>query len=119
MEERAVRKRLARNGVATFMAMALASVGAVTAQAKSPVPDALPSTGCDQASTEPMPEILAVPSGGVDREALIHVPPAAAEHPSAPLPVVLAFHGYTAGPYDQEWISGLSALADAEGFVAA
>jgi polyhydroxybutyrate depolymerase len=113
-----VRRRLARFAGVALIVVALGSLTFGTAaQSPSANTGALGSEGCGLAAAEPLPEILALTSGGVDREALIHVPPAA--DPARPMPLVVAFHGYTAGPYDQEWISGLSALADGEGFVAA
>jgi polyhydroxybutyrate depolymerase len=42
----------------------------------------------------------------------------AAVLPGVPMPVVLAFHGYTGGAYDLEYVGGLSELSDAKGFLA-
>jgi len=54
---------------------------------------------------------------GVDRSALVHVPASAA--PGAPLALVLNFHGTISDPTDQAWVSGMSDVADAHGFVVA
>lgn len=59
---------------------------------------------------------LTVNVDGVDRRARIHVPD---PMPDDPLPLVLAFHGYSLSFEDQETRSGLSPIADREGFVVA
>lgn len=50
---------------------------------------------------------------GQQREYLLHVPSAS---DSAPLPLVLALHGYTMSAGEHEQITGFSDLADREGF---
>ena len=52
---------------------------------------------------------------GVEREFLVHVPPG--ETPDQGWPLVLAYHGAYTTPENTETYTGLSILADAEGFV--
>ncbi len=61
---------------------------------------------------------MQVESGGVERSALVHVPPAAgaATHP---LPLVLAYHGATRNARLMEQYTGLSGVSDKAGFVVA
>ena len=58
---------------------------------------------------------LGMSIAGLEREAIIHVPPDA--HGRRPL--AIGFHGYTATAAQLEATSGLSALADTDGFVVA
>jgi len=51
--------------------------------------------------------------GGVARSYLLHVPKA-----EGPLPVVMSLHGFRSDAGQQQTLSGLSRLADAEGFIA-
>lgn len=59
---------------------------------------------------------LTLPSGGRSRSAMVHQPPGRA--PTRRLPLVLALHGSAADGAFMERYSGLSAIADSEGFVA-
>ncbi len=67
---------------------------------------------CAQAPTPGDSEITLM-SGGVERTAIVHVPPAAA---GQRLPLLVGLHG--AGGKFFESYSGFSVLADAEGFIA-
>jgi polyhydroxybutyrate depolymerase len=58
---------------------------------------------------------LSLPSGGRTRSFLVHVPPQAA---TAPLPVVVNFHGGGSNAAQQRRYSGMNAAADRHGFVA-
>ena len=78
-----------------------------------PTPTATASPACDQAERPPVTR-LDVTVDGLDRTALVHLPPDAA---GAPLPVVLSFHALTASATVQQLSDGLSAKADSEGFV--
>jgi polyhydroxybutyrate depolymerase len=98
--------------VATSVLVAPTGVAAQDAAPGDPVP----SAGCDAPAAE-VPAMLSVSSGGLDREVLLHLPGGVA--PIDPAPLVLAFHGYGSGPYDQEYLSDLSVVADGAGFVVA
>ncbi len=87
----------------------------------------LDSSGDTDASTSgalgcaldtPPPEAMfehVLPHDGLDRELLVYVPPGY-DH-RTPTPVVLAFHGYTNTPAQQEEWSMLSETAAQQGFV--
>jgi polyhydroxybutyrate depolymerase len=72
-----------------------------------------PSPGCDNGATPPVNGRgrLTVSSG--ERSYLLHVPTAGSE----PRPLVLAMHGYTLNATEHERTTGLSEIADREGFV--
>jgi polyhydroxybutyrate depolymerase len=53
---------------------------------------------------------------GTPRGVIVHIPPVAA---STRVPAVVAFHGFSSFATDLEAVSGLSTLADEEGFVVA
>jgi polyhydroxybutyrate depolymerase len=92
----------------------LAVLAAAVTQLLSALPGAAQETvnPCQQAPT-PGDSQIALISGGVERTAILHVPPAAAgQH----LPVVVGLHG--AGGKFFESYSGFSILADAEDFIA-
>lgn len=55
--------------------------------------------------------------GDLPRRYLLHIPPS--YDPSQPTPLVLAFHGYGLDAEEMVRISGLSDLADAQGFLVA
>ena len=57
---------------------------------------------------------LSLPFGGRTRSFLVHVPPGAA---TAPLPVVVNFHGGASNAAQQRRYSGMNATADRHGFV--
>ncbi len=76
-----------------------------------------PSAGCGQAppATPGVSKRLTMSSGGLEREFLLHLP--AGYDSSSPTPLLLDFHGYTGtGPSEEEY-TGLSPLADEEGFI--
>lgn len=76
-------------------------------------PDAAPPAAAERAADRTL--TLAV--GGRERRAMLHVPPAPAEAPPGGWPVVVALHGAAMNGPMMAWFSGLSATADAEGFV--
>ena len=93
----------------------LAAVLAVSAaQLVSATPGAAQdaTNPCQQAPTPGESEITVL-SGGVERTAILHVPPAAA---GQRLPLLIGLHG--AGGKFFESYSGFSVLADSEGFIA-
>lgn len=55
-------------------------------------------------------------SGGTARCYLVHIPPN--HDPAQPTAVVLSLHGFASNPEGQQYLSGWSALADEQGFVA-
>lgn len=76
-------------------------------------PDAEPVPAAARAADR----TLAITIGGLERRAMLHVPPAPAEAPPGGWPVVVALHGAAMNGPMMAWFSGLSATADAEGFV--
>ena len=92
----------------------LAILAAAVTQLLSALPGAAQETASPcQHSPTPGESQIALISGGVERTALLHVPPAAA---GQRLPVVVGLHG--AGGKFFESYSGFSVLADAEDFIA-
>lgn len=59
--------------------------------------------------------VAEVSSGGVVRRFLVMIPVSAPD----PAPLVLVFHGFTGSPEEIEAVSGMSAAAEANGFVVA
>jgi polyhydroxybutyrate depolymerase len=91
----------------------LAILAAAATQLLSPRPGAAETADpCQQAAT-PGDSTITLLSGGKERTAIVHVPPAAA---GERLPVVIGLHG--AGGQFFESYSGFSVLADAEHFIA-
>jgi polyhydroxybutyrate depolymerase len=82
------------------------------------------TTGCGQASpvtpgttaNQTIPAFPAVSHGASTRTYLVHVPPS--YQANVPLPVVLAFHGHGGDAAGMEQLTGFSALADQQGFLA-
>ena len=66
---------------------------------------------------EAMTEYVDVEVGGEARRYLLHVPEGLSG--GAAFPLVLDFHGLTAGPESQDDLSGMSQKADEEGFIVA
>jgi polyhydroxybutyrate depolymerase len=98
--------------VAMTMAIAVTTVGIApltTASAASAPPTGAP---CQQAPT-PGDSRISLISGGIERTAVLHVPPAPAGQRMA---VLIGLHGAGGGFF--EGYSGFSVLADAEGFIA-
>ncbi len=56
-------------------------------------------------------------SGGLERRYALFVPPTYT--PGKPAPLVLNFHGFTANPESQEWLSAMSKVAEEAGFILA
>jgi polyhydroxybutyrate depolymerase len=56
-----------------------------------------------------------MPSGGVSRHYLLHVP--AGYRPDVPVPLVLNFHGLSSNSQQEQALTGMSAKADREGFI--
>jgi len=76
----------------------------------------LQGTAVTQTALAAGTEVHVVAVGGQVRRYLLHVPPSL---PAGPAPLVLAFHGLNSNAAQQEALSGLSAAADAAGFVVA
>jgi polyhydroxybutyrate depolymerase len=94
--------------------MLVATITAVAVQLCSALPAAAQgATNACQQAERPGDSDITLLSGGRERTAIVHVPPAAA---GRPLPLVLGLHG--AGGQFFEPYSGLSVLADSEGFIA-
>ena len=60
---------------------------------------------------------VSLSSGGTTRDAWVHVP--AGYSSATAVPLVLNFHGFGSSGKEQEALSGMSALADSEGFLVA
>src|SRR5262245_57930478 len=86
---------------------------AAIAMGASTSPSLSPVSGCDLIPGE---HTFDVDVDGTTREALVHVPPAALS-PGARLPLVLAFHGYSAHDWQLAATARLGPIADADGFV--
>ncbi len=78
---------------------------------QSPTPTPLPTASLPAGGTFDQ----TLQSGGRTRVYRLHLPPG--YDPARPAALVIALHGYAAGPKSQERLSGLSDLADKEGFV--
>ena len=96
------------------LGMLVATLAAAAAQLFSAPPGAAQGAGnpCQRA-VQPGDSEITLLSGGRERTAVVHVPPVAA---GRPLPLVVGLHG--AGGQFFEPYSGLSVLADSEGFIA-
>lgn len=123
-EELRVSRSLSRSSCAVgalVAAVALLGSGAVNAQSTSPsggpTVAAVPSAGCRGSESRDLAWEISLTVDGVARSALIHLPASLAA--GDPRPLVLSFHGYGSGAYDQEARSGLSTEADAARFVVA
>jgi polyhydroxybutyrate depolymerase len=77
-------------------------------------PSAAGTSGCAQQADDAA-STVAVTIEGIEREAQVHVP--ARTDGGGPVPLIIAFHGYGGRGADQAARSGLSSLADQEGFV--
>lgn len=96
-----------------------ADAGASTTDARTGAgaPDARPvQMACSGLMAGAGDSVETIPAGGMDRSYRLHVP--ASYDPTERTPLVLNFHGYTSNAYQQEIYSGMSAKADAEGFIA-
>jgi polyhydroxybutyrate depolymerase len=99
---------------ACFGANALPGASAPPVLARPAAPSA--SAGvCAGRQAQPVNSTWTVDVGGKTRRFVVHVPPAYS--PSAPMPVVLNFHGYRMSPNLQEWLSRMSAKADSASFI--
>jgi polyhydroxybutyrate depolymerase len=91
---------------------------AVVLAALAPVVPAAPGlTATAPASMPPGDYLLPLASGGIPRQYLLHVP--AGYDGSRPMPLVLVFHGTFGNAYNIAEKTGLSDIADREGFVVA
>lgn len=94
--------------------LVLAPAGAAGVASPSPVSSQAPACR----SLAPGDHAISLDVGGVPREVLVHVP-AAATPPGGRLPLVTAFHGYSAYAWQLAESARLGELADADGFVVA
>jgi polyhydroxybutyrate depolymerase len=104
-------KTMTRTGLLVALAVALAGCG------NEPGPAPAAPTAPPVVEPAPGDHTLRLDVGGVAREALVHAPPA--YRPGTPTPLVLVFHGRPSTPAEVREQSGLSATADAEGFLVA
>ncbi len=75
----------------------------------------VPALGAGAEQLAPGDHVVRLRHGGLDRSALVHVPPQAAA--GGPLPVVLSFHGGGGNARDhRDWVA-IEPLADREGFL--
>lgn len=74
-------------------------------------------TGPADPVTAPGNHARTLVSGGLERDYVLHAPPAIAG--GEPLPLVLAFHGTPSNPAQMAALSGLDAIADRDGFLVA
>jgi len=87
------------------------------ADAASADEDAAHAEKAPAPAVAPADRVLELEVDGRARRALLHVPPAPREAPAGGWPVVVALHGAAMNGPMMAWFSGLSATADAEGFV--
>ncbi len=77
----------------------------------------LPSATCTGKSAPAMADdTWTIMSGGLSRTINVHVPKS--YDPTQPMPLVINFHGYTSDAMQEDALSGMSAKADAAGFIA-
>lgn len=104
-------KTMTRAGLAVVMAVAVAGCGEASSDGQpKPAP---------RLSVQPAPgdHTLRLDAGGVEREVLLHAPPA--YRPGGPVPLVVVLHGRPSTPAEVRESSRMSATADAEGFLVA
>lgn len=107
---------LATMAVAT-LADATGGIAAPGGALVPPGPSAVvvPSAGCTGPQAQSGDKMFTLEVGDIQRQALVHLPPAAR---GGPAPMLLAFHGSGgSGPFMARY-SGLAALADSAGFIA-
>jgi polyhydroxybutyrate depolymerase len=116
--------RCFRSVVASFGSLALTACvgsGALPGASAKPVPAAPTSaaapsrTSCTGRAPQPTNATWTLDIGGKTRTFVVHVPPA--YDASKPTPLVFNFHGYRMNPKLEEWLTSMSATADAAGFV--
>ena len=76
-----------------------------------------PQTGGANTSQAGQSLVISVSTGGKTRDALVHIPSGYSS--AAPVPLIVNFHGDGSTGKEQEALSGMSALADREGFLVA
>ena len=104
-------KTMTRAGLLLTMAVAMAGCG----DGNSPAPAASPPRPAVQPA--PGDHTLHLDVGGVEREVLVHAPPA--YRPGSPVPLVVVMHGRPSTPAQVRDDSHMSETADAEGFLVA
>ena len=100
-----------------FLAVIAASLAIVLAALSGPAPARLrvaQAAACPSGATLGL-TVNSMTSGGVQRSYRLYVP--SSYDASAPLPLVLNFHGYGSNAQEQEDYTGLAALAESHGFV--
>ncbi len=107
-----------RTRCAVLLGALLLAPGSAAAEGASPsfAPSGGPVGPCRQ--LVPGDHTLAIDVDGISREVIVHVPPAASQ-PGARLPLVIAFHGYSAYASQLAASLGLGPVADEDGFVVA
>lgn len=101
-----------------FLATVLILFSALACHQGASVPTAVPA----EPTTQPIPNagqtiVGEIPSRGIARTYLLHIPVSAQN--GQPAPLILNFHGLTSNAQEQESVSGMSAAADEHGWFAA
>jgi polyhydroxybutyrate depolymerase len=100
---------MTRAGLVLAMAVAVAGCG----EGDRPTPE----TPRPVVQPAPGDHTLRLDVGGVEREVLVHAPPA--YRPGSPVPLVVVMHGRPSTPAEVRETSHMSETADAEGFLVA
>lgn len=108
-----VTRRLFLQLLGCTLLVAIGAAGCQRPRARVPGGDGSPSPGGAPAAGAA--ELLTLPSGGETRQYLLHVPPDLSG--TSPVALVVNIHGFTSNAFEQERLSGMSAKADAEGFI--
>ncbi|HEY2511959.1 MAG TPA: PHB depolymerase family esterase [Polyangiaceae bacterium] len=93
----------------------LPGASAAPSPARTVALSSAPVSPCAGRTAQPLNSTWKVPVSGVERSFVVHVP--ASYDPSKPTPLVLNFHGYRMSPKLEDWLTEMSAKADAAGFV--
>lgn len=75
----------------------------------------LSSPGCESGSYVAGDEIVDLTVDGVDRTAILHIPPG--YDPAEPMPLVVNLHGFGSNAPQQRFFSAMDAFADEQGFM--
>ena len=123
--DEAVKAARATLSLALRFALALASAscigaGALPGASAQPVPatalpEPSPAAPCAGRAKQPRNSTWSVTVWSDQRAFVVHVPPS--YDPTKPTPLVLNFHGYSMNPRLEDWLTSMSAKADAAGFI--
>lgn len=73
------------------------------------------SVACEGKIAQPEDSEWTIVSGGIERTLRVHVP--ASYDPSAGVPLVFSFHGFTSNAFQQQLLGGMDDKSDIEGFI--